>query len=1091
VRPANLLAVIEQGGAETLCPRCGRTFANRARCPWCFPAAEGAAGPLGADETLLVSQEPAGDARSDRLPSLAATLIDGPSRGGPGAGRDEGEADESTGPLAVGSPFGPRYLILKLLGAGGMGAVYQAWDQELGVPVALKVIRTEMLDPTSAAEIGARFKRELLLAREVTHKNVVRIHDLGDIDGIKYFTMTYIEGEDLSTLLARVGRLPVGRALEIFRQIVDGMIAAHEKGIVHRDLKPGNVMIDKQGDALLMDFGIARSEQIRPTHTPHPGAGQRLAEQTPAGLTPAGLTPAGLTPAGLTPAGRTPPGLTPAGLTPPASGAPQGPPGSDAGGTFGASVVHLGATRVGAMVGTPEYMAPEQYLGEVADSRADVYALGLILYDMLLGRRRTRSGRKALQEVRHRVRRPPPSARTIDPTIPEALDRLIDRCLQPEPADRFQSTVELAQELALLDAAGEPLPRYSRRAKALGALVVTAVLGAPIVTYFLARGDVALGPREPMSVLVADLDNETGDESFDGAFEQALAIAMEGGGFINVYPRGSAQQIAERLQPGSGLDPTMSRLISRREGIEAILIGAIEPAGRGYRVEVRAVDPTRDAGEAAPLARARARSPDREGVLATIGELASELRRELGDTATESARLAAAETVTAASLEAMRRYAAGQDLFYQGRFEEAIAEFEGAVEEDSGFGRAYAGMGAAYANLQQQERAEAAYQQALQNLDRMTERERYRTLGGYYLIVSRNYPKAIENYQTLVELYPADRAGHANLALASLYSRDFRKAMDEGAKAVALEPNNAVQRVNLAMYAIYAGDFQRALEESEKLLADNPDFGYARLALARAASGLGDLERARGEYRALAGAGGLGQLAWVGLADLELYRGRPGEALRTLESAAEAGASGSVLAVVRAEALAAAGDDDEAAGEAQRAIAATSQENVLYPASRVLIAGRRLEPIPAVVETLDAMLQSQTLAYARLLEGETAIVEGRLPDALEALRAGQGRYDIWLAHLLLGRAYLEARQYAEAVDELTYCVERRGEVTDVFLADQATLRYYPQALDLLGRAQLGIGDRVAARQSLERYLEIRRGGDDIGIAAVEELLASL
>ena len=151
------------------------------------------------------------------------------------------------GPLNVGQAFGNRYHIIRLLGIGGMGAVYQAWDDELGVAVAIKVIRPEvMADPVAAAEIEKRFKRELLLARQVTHKNVVRIHDLGEIGGIKYITMPYIEGADLSTVLRKEGRLPPGRILRIARSVVAGLTEAHKKDVVHRDLKPANIMIDAE-----------------------------------------------------------------------------------------------------------------------------------------------------------------------------------------------------------------------------------------------------------------------------------------------------------------------------------------------------------------------------------------------------------------------------------------------------------------------------------------------------------------------------------------------------------------------------------------------------------------------------------------------------------------------------------------------------------------------------------------------------------------------------------------------------------------------------------------------------------------------------
>ena len=144
---------------------------------------------------------------------------------------------QPAGPLHVGQSFGTRYHVIRLLGTGGMGSVYQAWDRELDVAVAVKVIRPEaMADPVAAQDIERRFKRELLLARQVTHRNVVRIHDIGEIDGIKYITMPYIEGADLTSILAREGRMPVGRTLSIARQVAAGLVAAHEAGVVHRDL---------------------------------------------------------------------------------------------------------------------------------------------------------------------------------------------------------------------------------------------------------------------------------------------------------------------------------------------------------------------------------------------------------------------------------------------------------------------------------------------------------------------------------------------------------------------------------------------------------------------------------------------------------------------------------------------------------------------------------------------------------------------------------------------------------------------------------------------------------------------------------------
>ena len=261
------------------------------------------------------------------------------------------------GPLVPGMSFGRRYHIKRLLGMGGMGAVYQAWDTELGIDVAIKLIRPDIIgEPAVAAEIQRRFKRELLLARLVSHQNVVRIHDLGEIEGLKYITMSFVDGTDLATLLARETRLPVRRALRIARRICAGLVAAHTAGVVHRDLKPANVMVGTGDDALITDFGIARLLGDRPG---------------PRGIGPDAAAPGN--------------SLDPH---------------------------HADLTRAGSMVGTVEYMPPEQARGEQVDQRADVYALGLMLHDMLSGRIRQTRSPSALDELKARgERRPLPFTR--------------------------------------------------------------------------------------------------------------------------------------------------------------------------------------------------------------------------------------------------------------------------------------------------------------------------------------------------------------------------------------------------------------------------------------------------------------------------------------------------------------------------------------------------------------------------------------------------------------------------------------------------------------------------------------------------------
>ena len=524
-----------------------------------------------------------------------------------------------------------------------MGAVYQAWDAELGVAVAVKVIRPEIAsNPEASAEIERRFKRELLLARQVTHPNVVRIHDLGDINGIKYITMPLIEGSDLSTILDEHKTLPVRRALHIARGVVAGLVSAHEAGVVHRDLKPANIMIGVDDVPTIMDFGIARSADS-----------PQQASVTPHGVRPTDLS-------------RT------AGLS-------------------------ASATQAGAIVGTVAYMAPEQASGKPVDQRADIYAFGLILYDMLVGGRRRERAQSAVAELVERMQTAPPAPRTIDPTIPEAVDAIVRRCVEPDPAKRFQKTVDLNAAFERLDDDGEPLPMIRRLTRQRRGAVGRR--GVAAHRRNILRGPVAIRPtvvRAPISVLVADFNNQTGDAVFDNAVEQALTMGIEGASFIRAYPRGNAQEVARILELPSGprIDENAALLVARREDIKLILAGSIAAAGSGYSLTVRAVNPTAEAGQS-EVASASAQAATKDEVLAAVASLAADLRRDLGDTDEEIAKTAAADSFTTNSMEAMQAYGLAQQMQATGRRAESLEAFTRAIKHDPQFGLAYSGAAVA------------------------------------------------------------------------------------------------------------------------------------------------------------------------------------------------------------------------------------------------------------------------------------------------------------------------------------------------------------------------------------------------------------
>ncbi|HYT69421.1 MAG TPA: protein kinase [Vicinamibacterales bacterium] len=926
------------------------------------------------------------------------------------------------GPLHAGQEIGSRYRVLRLLGLGGMGAVYEAWDEELGMSVALKVIRAELVaDPAMARVLERRFKEELRIGRQVTHENVVRIHDLGHVDGILYITMPYIEGEDLASIVARERVLTVGRTMKIARTMIAGLAAAHAAGVVHRDLKPANIMITSEGAAMIMDFGVARST-----------SGRSL---------------------------------------------PSYPGGA-------AGTVAAAQTVAGAIMGTIEYMAPEQARGVPVDQRADVYAFGLILYDLLVGRHRAEQAGSAVAELQARMEEQPPAAKSLVPEIPEALDRIISRCIEPDREKRFKNAGELAAALNRLDDNGVPIPIK----RVFGVPVVAAVIALAIVllatTWYFGRSWRAPIEHEPVSVLVADFDNKTGDTTFNGAVEQALGIGLEKASFVSVVPRKDAQALALQLSPGSQGHVTneLSLVIARRQGTKIVVSGSIQPLTRGYRLHASLLDAS--TGKAM-------RSLDqtittRDQALPAIETLAAKLRALLGETASESAKVAQGETFTAGSLAAMQAYARGQQLAAIGRREEALKAYEDAISADPNFGRAYAGMGVVYFNLKQFDKSEEAYQKALKHLDRMTERERLRTLGGYLISVPRNYVQAVETFRELVKKYPTDNIGYSNLALAHFYLHQFAEAKEIAMKGIELSPDNVMQHSNLASYAMYAGDFATAIAEADKVLKANPKYDLAWLTRGLSHLASGESAAALQDYAKLGETGARGAaLQNTAEADLALSEGRYRDAVRVLAPGIEAvrhtNATGDLAQkyIAAAEASLGLGLKVQAADYASKARALGKDEAVLFPAALVLIETGHEGAAQEIAGTLESQLQAQTASYARLIDAKIALTHGRFGYAIEAIREAQKRYDSWFSRFLLGRAYLDAgpTHAAEALKELTQCVNRRGEVTDVFLANTPSVRYLPPMYYWLARAQEAVGSSAEAKKTYNEFLTRRPAPD--------------
>jgi tetratricopeptide (TPR) repeat protein len=595
---------------------------------------------------------------------------------------------------------------------------------------------------------------------------------------------------------------------------------------------------------------------------------------------------------------------------------------------------------------------------------------------------------------------------------------------------------------------------------------------------------------EPLSVLIADFDNQTGDPLFEGSLEQALQIGLEGASFIAGYERGVARKIAEQIQSTDGLDAEVAQLVAVREGIKLVLAGLIEPDGTGYDLSVLALAPR--TGEV--VAEADVTAPSKLEVLTAMAELAADLRAELGDDSVDRDNLEITETFTAMSLEAAREYDKAQQLQYNAKYEQAIEHYRAAIGHDPGFGRAYSGWAVSARNLGLLEEADEAWEQAMANLGSMSERERLRTQGIYYWGVTRNFQKAIETYEGLVEKYPADFVGHNNLAVVKFYALDFGGAATEGRKALEIYPANAIAHTNLAIYSMYTGDFTAAVEAAEQAREIDAEAFKAWLPVAMQALSEGDFDSARAAYANMRQAAPRGaSTAGLGAADVELFSGNYDGARELLiagirEDDDRGNAYGAaVKRLALAEAHLADGDNAAALAAASKGLERVQSDATVVPAALVFLGAGDTDMALKIAAALEEKLSPQSRAYARLIRGNAVLAEGDSLGAIEQFTAALEIADLWLLRFYLGRAYFEGGYFVEALDEFTAALERHGEASAVFLDDLPTYRYMATLPYWLGRAQSELGMTIEAARNFNIFIARRPAGEPLADDARQRL----
>jgi tetratricopeptide (TPR) repeat protein len=730
-------------------------------------------------------------------------------------------------------------------------------------------------------------------------------------------------------------------------------------------------------------------------------------------------------------------------------------------------------------------MSPEQARGEKLTERSDLFSLGVIFYELLTATSPYPAD-APLATLWKRLQEKPKPPVEVDPEVPKALSDIVMKALEIEAENRWANAGEIAQQLELWlgPSAGTsvivvPAAHSKPYWKWISASLAAALVIAGVA--FRLMNPKPKAAHAPVSVLVADFTNHTGDPIFDDTLEPMFNVALEGASFVNAFSRGSARKLAQKLpNPTDKLDEQSARLVAVGQGLSTVVTGSLSRRGDGYKLSVEALD----ARTGNSIATAEVNASNKDQLLLAVPKLAAPIRKALGDTTPESVQLTnAGGAFQVASVEAAHLYGVAMDQQFAGKMQDALQSFSKAAELDPNFARAYAGMSSLSRNLGNQEDAEKYIKLAMAHVDRMTERERYRIRGLYYLD-TENFAKCIEENTELVKQYPADNIGHNNLSICYLGLNNIPKASEELERALEILPNNQFARVNLALYRSYQGDFPAAEREARTVLQVNPSYTQAYLALAFAQVGQGQLAEAVKTYQQLEKISNLGEsLAAQGLADIALYEGRFGDATQSLQKGAagdlQAGRGDSAAAnfAELAHVQLLRKQKPAALSALEKALANGKLVSTRFLAARAYIAADEISKAESLAAELVSDARPEPQADAKLIEGEIALHKKDPRKAIELFIEANKSLDTWIGWFDLGRAYLEAGLYVEADSELDRCIKRRGEILDLFNFVPA-YGYLPEVYYYQGLVREGLKSPGAA-DSFRTYISIRgKAGED-------------